>query len=150
MPRTVGIWIDHTKAVIVFASADRVTAKTVSPRLHKQHDARRRLRMPQPALDAAVALDPIRATQTRVFSRGSGSFEAQRRVQRPVCGDALVQWLRPVRNLRRAIVVATIVGPPMADANSWGERSDVSSPQSRWLNPRASCRARDAAPPTPI
>ena len=29
MPRTVGIWIDHTKAVIVFASADRVTAKTV-------------------------------------------------------------------------------------------------------------------------
>jgi hypothetical protein len=29
MPRNVGIWIDHTKAVIVFVSADRVTAKTV-------------------------------------------------------------------------------------------------------------------------
>ena len=29
MSRKVGLWIDHTKAVIVFASADRVTAKTV-------------------------------------------------------------------------------------------------------------------------
>jgi len=29
VPRNVGIWIDHTKAVIVFVSADRVTAKTV-------------------------------------------------------------------------------------------------------------------------
>ena len=29
MPPNVGIWIDHTKAVIVFVSADRVTAKTV-------------------------------------------------------------------------------------------------------------------------
>jgi hypothetical protein len=29
MPRNVGIWIDHTKAVIVFVSADRVTSKTV-------------------------------------------------------------------------------------------------------------------------
>jgi hypothetical protein len=29
MPRNVGIWIDHTKAVIVFVSVDRVTAKTV-------------------------------------------------------------------------------------------------------------------------
>ena len=72
--------------------------------------------LPAPASDAAVALAPIRATQTRVSSRGAGSFEAQS-VERPVCGDALVQWLRPVRNLRRAIVVATIVGPPMADAN---------------------------------
>jgi hypothetical protein len=69
--------------------------------------------LPQPASDAAVALAPLRASQTRVSSRGSGSFEAQRRVQRPVCGDALVQWLRPVRNLRRAIVVATILGPPI-------------------------------------
>jgi hypothetical protein len=77
--------------------------------------------LPQPASDAAVALAPIRATQTRVSSRGSGSFEAQRRVQRPVCSDALVQWLRPVRNMRRAIVVATIVGPPMADANLRGK-----------------------------
>lgn len=76
--------------------------------------------LPQPASDAAVALAPLPATQTRVSSRGSGSFEAQRRVQRPVCGDAIVQWLRPVRNLRRAIVVATIVGPPMADANLLG------------------------------
>ena len=32
-------------------------------------------------------------------------------------GDTLVQSLRPVRNLRRAIVVATILGPPMSDPN---------------------------------
>ena len=73
--------------------------------------------LPQPASDAALALAPLGASQTRVSSRGSGSCEAQRRVQRPVCGDGLVQWLRPVRNLRRAIVVATMLGPPMADAN---------------------------------
>jgi len=29
MNHKVGIWIDHKKAVIVFASADRVTAKTL-------------------------------------------------------------------------------------------------------------------------
>ena len=36
-------------------------------------------------------------------------------------GDALVQSLRTVRNLRRAIVVATILGPPMSDANPRGK-----------------------------
>ena len=76
---------------------------------------------PRPASDAAVALAPLRASQTRVSSRGSGSLEAQRRVQTPVYRDSLVQWLRPVRNLRRAIVVATILGPPMADANWRGK-----------------------------
>ena len=30
----------------------------------------------------------------------------------PVAGNGVVRWLRPVRNLRRAIVVATILGPP--------------------------------------
>ena len=29
MNNKVGIWIDHKKAVIVFASADRITAKTL-------------------------------------------------------------------------------------------------------------------------
>jgi hypothetical protein len=77
--------------------------------------------LPRPASAAAVALAPLRASQTRVSSRGSGSLEAQRRVQTPVYRDSLVQWLRPVRNLRRAIVVATILGPPMADANSRGK-----------------------------
>jgi hypothetical protein len=67
--------------------------------------------LPQPASDAAVPLAPLRASQTPV-SKGSGSLEAQRRVQRPLSGDAVVQWLRPTRNLRRAIVVATILGPP--------------------------------------
>jgi hypothetical protein len=67
--------------------------------------------LPQPASDAAVPLAPLRASQTPV-SKGLGSLEAQRRVQRPLSGDAVVQWLRPTRNLRRAIVVATILGPP--------------------------------------
>lgn len=70
--------------------------------------------LPHPASDAVVALAPLRASQMRVSSvvGSAGFLEAQRRVQSPVCRDALVQWLRPVRNLRRAIVVATILGPP--------------------------------------
>jgi len=67
--------------------------------------------LPQPASDAAVPLGPVRASQTPVF-KASGSLGAHRRVERPLSGDALVQWLRPSRNLRRAIVVATILGPP--------------------------------------
>ena len=27
-------------------------------------------------------------------------------------GASVAQWLRPIRNLRRAIIVATILGPP--------------------------------------
>jgi hypothetical protein len=45
-------------------------------------------------------------------SQGSASFQAHRQTLNPVRGDAVAQWLRPVRNLRRAIVVATILGPP--------------------------------------
>ena len=71
--------------------------------------------LPQPASDAAVPLAPLRASRTPVVSKGSGSLEAQRRVQRPLSGDAVVQWLRPTRNLRRAIVVATILGHPHDD-----------------------------------
>jgi hypothetical protein len=67
--------------------------------------------LPKSASDAAVPLAPLRAAQTPV-SKGPGSLDAQRRVQKPVSGDAVVQWLRPTRNLRRAIVVATILGPP--------------------------------------
>lgn len=68
-------------------------------------------RLPQPALDPAVLLAPLRGSQTPV-SKASGSPEAQRRVQRPLSGAAVGQWLRPTRNLRRAIIVATILGPP--------------------------------------
>jgi hypothetical protein len=67
--------------------------------------------LPQPASGAAVPLAPLRASQTPV-SNASGSFGAQSRIGRPLPGDAMVQWLRPGRNLRRAIVVATILGPP--------------------------------------
>jgi hypothetical protein len=66
---------------------------------------------PQLVSDPAVALAPLPASQTPV-SKGSRSPDAQRRLQRPLSGDAVVQWLRPTRNLRRAIVVATILGPP--------------------------------------
>jgi hypothetical protein len=46
-------------------------------------------------------------------SRPGISLAGQTRPQRPVVGKAVVQWLRPVRNLRRAVVVATILGPPI-------------------------------------
>jgi hypothetical protein len=67
--------------------------------------------LPQPASDPGVSLARLRVSQAPL-SKGAGSFEAQRRVHRPLRGDAVVQWLRPVHNLRRAIVVATILGPP--------------------------------------
>ena len=41
-----------------------------------------------------------------------GSLDAQTRSPRPLVGKAVAHWLRPVRNLRRAVVVATILGPP--------------------------------------
>ena len=48
MPRNVGIWIDHTKAVIVFASGDRVTAKTVESDVgpHARYSGRARYPTP--------------------------------------------------------------------------------------------------------
>ena len=67
--------------------------------------------LPQPASAAAMPLGPLRASQMPVF-KASRSPGVHRRVERPLSGDALVQWLRPSRNLRRAIVVATILGPP--------------------------------------
>ena len=45
-------------------------------------------------------------------SNAPGSPEAQKRGQSPSSRDGVVQWLRPTRNLRRAIVAATILGPP--------------------------------------
>jgi len=48
VPCNVGIWIDHTKAVIVFASADRVTAKTVESDVgpHARYSGRARYPTP--------------------------------------------------------------------------------------------------------
>jgi hypothetical protein len=45
-------------------------------------------------------------------SNGSAPFEARGRSLKPVGSDEVAQWLRRARNLRRAIVVATILGPP--------------------------------------
>ena len=80
----------------------------------------------KPASDAAVPLAPLRAGQTPV-SRGPGSPDAQRRVPMPVSGDSVVQWLRPTRNLRRAIVAATILGPPQNEASSTSQLVDIRS-----------------------
>ncbi len=44
--------------------------------------------------------------------KGSASFEPRRRSLQPAGSDEVAQWLRHSRNLRRAIVLATILGPP--------------------------------------
>jgi hypothetical protein len=44
--------------------------------------------------------------------KGLASFQAHTRTGKPVADDAVVPWLRPVGNLRRAIVMAAILGPP--------------------------------------
>lgn len=66
--------------------------------------------LPQPVSPPAKSLYGLPASHASSL-RGS-AFEAHTRTGKPVAGDAVVQWLRPVRNLRRAIVVATILGPP--------------------------------------
>ena len=68
-------------------------------------------RLPQPASAPAVTLAPLHLSKASL-SDGAGSLAHQRRAQRPDYGHGVVQWLRPARNLRRAIVVATILGPP--------------------------------------
>lgn len=45
-------------------------------------------------------------------SRGSGSSERLGPAPKPRSDAGVVQWLRPARNLRRAMVVATILSPP--------------------------------------
>jgi len=67
--------------------------------------------LPQRASSPATSLSGLPANHA-LSSKGSASSEAHSRTGKPVADDAVVQWLRPVRNLRRAIVVATILGPP--------------------------------------
>lgn len=62
---------------------------------------------PQPGPPPASRLAGSRSSYTN-----SASVEAHTTIGTSVAGDSLVQWLRPVRNLRHAIVVATILGPP--------------------------------------
>jgi hypothetical protein len=69
-----------------------------------------------PAASAPVVslarLAASHATSSSGGSSGSRSRETARRVQQPLRGDPVGRWLRPGRNLRRAIVLATILGPP--------------------------------------
>jgi hypothetical protein len=67
--------------------------------------------LPQRASSPATLLAGLPASHAR-SSNGSASVEAHTTNGKTVAGDPVVQWLRPVRNLRRAIVVATILGPP--------------------------------------
>jgi hypothetical protein len=66
--------------------------------------------LPQPGPLAAISRSRLSASRTS--SKDSASVEAHTTNGKSVGGDPVVQWLRPVRNLRRAIVVATILGPP--------------------------------------
>ena len=66
--------------------------------------------LPQPVPSPAVSLS--RLAESRTSYKNSASVEAQTTIGKSVAGDSVVQWLRPVRNLRHAIVVATILGPP--------------------------------------
>lgn len=82
---------------------DKVAAKpAVSPP--------RSLPPPLPQRAPPPAISPSRLAARRTSSRDSASLAAHTRSDNP--SDPVVQWLRPVRNLRRAIVVATILGPP--------------------------------------
>ena len=67
--------------------------------------------LPQLASAPAISRSTLSARHASSF-KTSASFEAHTRTGKPVASDAVVQWLRPVRNLRRAIVVATILAPP--------------------------------------
>ena len=80
---------------------------------------KQRVVSPPPSLPAALpqlvpspAISLSRLATSRTSYKNSASIEAHPTPGKSVGGDPVVQWLRPVRNLRRAIVVATILGPP--------------------------------------
>ena len=66
--------------------------------------------LPQPVPPPAISL--FRLSASRTSSKDSASVEAHTTNGKSVAVDPVVQWLRPVRNLRRAIVVTTVLGPP--------------------------------------
>ena len=66
--------------------------------------------LPQLVPPPAISLSRLAASRTSY--KNSASIEAHTMHGKSVGGDPVVQWLRPVHNLRRAIVVATILGPP--------------------------------------
>ena len=70
------------------------------------------LPLPGPGASPSKSPSGVPASHARAL-KAAASFEVHTRTGRPVAADAAAQWLRPVRNLRRAIVVATILGPPV-------------------------------------
>jgi hypothetical protein len=89
--------VDHP---VVVAAKQRV----VSPPLS--------LRPPLPQLVPSPAISLSRLAASRTSYKDTASIEAHTTNGKSVAGDPVMQWLRPVRNLRHAIVVATILGPP--------------------------------------
>lgn len=67
---------------------------------------------PLPRLVPPRAISLSRLSASRTAYKESASVEAHTTSSKSVGGDSVAQWLRPVRNLRHAIVVATILDPP--------------------------------------
>lgn len=67
--------------------------------------------LPQPAPAPAVSLAP-RPLSRVPLSEGPGASAHRRRVLGPRHDEGAAQWLRPVRNLRRAMVIAAILNHP--------------------------------------
>ena len=70
------------------------------------------LPLPQPGSETAATSRGNLPDRPAWSSTGSAPLEARRRRLKSVGSDEVAQWLRRVRNLRRAMVVATILGPP--------------------------------------
>jgi hypothetical protein len=68
--------------------------------------------LPADAAPPLLSLARLPASRATSSSSGSGSLAGEKRVQSLPRHDPVVRWLRPTRNLRRAIVLATILGPP--------------------------------------
>lgn len=66
--------------------------------------------LPLPVAPPAVSFS--RRPVSRTSSNDSASVKAHTTNGKSDAGHQVVSWLRPVHNLRRAIVMATILGPP--------------------------------------
>lgn len=97
------------------ARTSRPDGAAPSNRAMRPEAPRPSLPRPQPTHD-----DLIRAEDRSAGPRGTslpephrrGRESLQRRGQESLRGQGVVQWLRPVRNLRRAMILTTILTPP--------------------------------------
>lgn len=87
--------------------SDRLPVKRRRSPLPSTSPASELAPLPQSAPDPAMPLAIPHASRPAASKR-SRSLEDERTLS----GDAVGQWLRPTTNLRRAIVVAAILGPP--------------------------------------